>query len=130
MNPHKHHIIPRHKGGDDSPGNLMLVDPLRHAEIHALRFLEGEDNWFCAMQPGWPLLDPRLQDDVKRKMSSDNIMKNPEVAAKAAETCRERGVYEKHRRRMIENNPMRNPKVASKVANSKKKKESPAAGKE
>ena len=84
MKPHTHHITPRHKGGDNSPENLVLLDPLEHAEIHALRFLEGEDNWFDCRQEGWPLLDHSLRDEVLTKMSSHNTMKNPEIAAKVS----------------------------------------------
>ena len=120
MKKHKHHVIPRHKGGEDSTENLILLDPVAHAELHALRFLEGEDVWFCAMQEGWALLDPELQEKVRQKMSSDNLMRDPEKVAKMVQTHKELGTYERQSQRMRENNPMKNPEVAAKVSEKKK----------
>jgi len=120
MKKHKHHVVPRHKGGEDSADNLILLDPVAHAELHALRFLKGEDEWFCAMQEGWALLDPRLQQEVRDKMSSDNLMKDPEKVAKMVQTSKEAGNYDRHSQRMKNNNPMKRPEVAAKVSAKKK----------
>ena len=35
---HKHHIIPRYKGGSDAPENLVLLHPIDHAIAHLVRF--------------------------------------------------------------------------------------------
>jgi hypothetical protein len=35
---HNHHIIPRYKGGDNSPENLVLLHPIDHAIAHFVRF--------------------------------------------------------------------------------------------
>jgi len=35
---HKHHIIPRYKGGSDAPYNLVLLHPIDHAIAHLVRF--------------------------------------------------------------------------------------------
>jgi hypothetical protein len=35
---HKHHIVPRYRGGDNSPGNLVLLHPIDHAITHLIRF--------------------------------------------------------------------------------------------
>lgn len=35
---HNHHIIPRYKGGDDSPANLVRLHPIDHAIAHLVRF--------------------------------------------------------------------------------------------
>lgn len=35
---HNHHIIPRYKGGNDSPENLVLLHPIDHAIAHFVRF--------------------------------------------------------------------------------------------
>jgi len=120
MKPHKHHVVPRHRGGSDSESNLELLDPVAHAELHALRFLEGDDDWFCAMQQGWPLLDPDLQEKVREKMSVDNLMRDPEKVLKMVETSKERGHYEKASERMKENNPMKRPEIAAKVSAARK----------
>jgi response regulator of citrate/malate metabolism len=96
------------------------LDPVAHAELHALRFLEGEDKWFCPMQEGWPLLDSRLQEEVRHRMSTNNIMHDPIVAQKMAESMSKNGVYEKHSERMKESNPMKQPEIAAKVSAAKK----------
>ena len=35
---HKHHIVPKHLGGDDSPSNLVLLHPYDHAIAHFVRW--------------------------------------------------------------------------------------------
>jgi hypothetical protein len=80
------------------------------------------------MQEGWPLLDPRLQQEVRERMSSHNVMHNVEVSNKMAQTMRENGVYEEHRNRMLEDNPMKRPEVAEKVSQKKKGKPSSRLG--
>ena len=117
---HRHHIQPRHLGGSDDTSNIELIDPVAHAELHALRFIEGEDRWFCAMQEGWAHLDPRLQDEVRGVMSERNIMKDPEVAEKMRQTSIINGVYDRHREKMTAENPMKNPEIAAKVSKAKK----------
>ena len=120
MKPHSHHITPRHKGGDNSPENLVLLDPVKHAEIHALRFIDGEDDWFDCRQEGWPLLDPTLYDKVLARMGSHNPMKDPNKVSKMVQTREEKGLNEQASHRMRDNNPMKNPETAAKVSKSKK----------
>lgn len=42
---HKHHLVPRHAGGDDSPGNLVKVNIPLHAVLHKIRFQETGDKF-------------------------------------------------------------------------------------
>ena len=35
---HKHHIVPKHSGGTDSPNNLVYLHPIDHAILHKLRY--------------------------------------------------------------------------------------------
>lgn len=35
---HRHHIIPRYKGGSDAPENLVLLHPIDHAIAHLVRY--------------------------------------------------------------------------------------------
>lgn len=65
MKLHIHHITPVHKGGKDGP--TIVIDECEHAEIHAIRFINGEDNGFYMSQ--LPLLDPKLQELVKQRQS-------------------------------------------------------------
>lgn len=44
---HWHHIIPRHAGGTDDPGNLVRVTREQHAEIHRQRWLTLGDYYDC-----------------------------------------------------------------------------------
>ena len=46
---HKHHIIPRHRGGTDDPSNLVEVTPIQHAMFHYCEWkLWGNMKDFCA----------------------------------------------------------------------------------
>ena len=117
---HRHHVQPKHLGGSDDTSNIELMDPVKHAELHALRFIEGDDRWFCAMQEGWKHLDPRLQEEVRQCMSSRNVMKNPDVVRRMMETREERGHNDAARGRMLQENPMKRPEIAAKVSAAKK----------
>jgi hypothetical protein len=35
---HKHHIVPRYRGGSDAPENLVLLHPIDHAIAHFVRY--------------------------------------------------------------------------------------------
>lgn len=35
---HRHHVIPRYMGGDNSPSNLVLLEPIDHAITHLVRY--------------------------------------------------------------------------------------------
>ena len=35
---HKHHVVPRHQGGSNSPNNLVLLEPIDHAIAHLVRY--------------------------------------------------------------------------------------------
>jgi len=36
----KHHILPKHAGGDDNPKNIILLTARQHILAHLIRFLE------------------------------------------------------------------------------------------
>ena len=36
---HKHHIIPKHRGGTDDPSNIIEVSVEEHAELHLAEYL-------------------------------------------------------------------------------------------
>lgn len=63
---HSHHTVPVHKGGKNSPQVLLTV--FEHAELHAKRFINGEDDGFHMS-----LLDflPEDLDVLVRKRQSD-----------------------------------------------------------
>lgn len=46
---HKHHLIPKHRGGSDDPSNLVEVTPTQHAMFHYCEWmLWGNVKDFCA----------------------------------------------------------------------------------
>jgi len=62
---HKHHVVPVHKGGENGP--VVEMNPWDHAELHAKRFLDGEDTWFHGGL--LEFLDSELEKKVRSKMS-------------------------------------------------------------
>jgi len=62
---HKHHSTPVHSGGI---GPVQLVTASEHAEIHARRYLSGEDKMFHGNLYQF-LLDETLVKAVKNKLS-------------------------------------------------------------
>jgi hypothetical protein len=68
---HKHHKIPRSRGGLDDSWNLEELTPYEHAYTHALDFVLFEKSpMFDFRQSGWPLLPLDLQIAVKAEMKN------------------------------------------------------------
>lgn len=61
---HKHHIIPRSRGGGDEAENITLLSPYEHALHHAYDFLEGGP-WFDCRHEAWPILPEELRAKIK-----------------------------------------------------------------
>jgi hypothetical protein len=67
---HKHHSIPRSRGGTDECWNLVEVDPYTHAYEHALDFVLFEHApIFDCRHEAWPLLPEELREAVRRELS-------------------------------------------------------------
>ena len=67
---HKHHSIPRSRGGTDDEWNLIEVDPYTHAYEHALDFvLFSQAPMFDCRHDAWPLLPEGLREAVKKELS-------------------------------------------------------------
>ena len=60
-----HHITPIHKGGKDGP--TVELNPWDHAELHARRFINGEDDWLHGRFLQY--LSPELLEKVKLRFS-------------------------------------------------------------
>ena len=75
---HRHHVTPVHKGGSDDPDNIVELDFIEHARVHAERFLNGEDNWFDFRHPGWPYLPLELKEAVSDRVGEINRSKSGE----------------------------------------------------
>ena len=76
---HKHHSIPRSRGGADAEWNFVEVDPYAHAYGHALDFVLFEQApVFDCRHDAWPLLPEKLREAVRKELS--NRMSNRVVA--------------------------------------------------
>jgi hypothetical protein len=68
---HKHHIVPRSKGGPDEEWNFVSLSPYDHAYEHALDFvLFDHAPMFDFRHEAWPLLPEDLKEAVLAKRSS------------------------------------------------------------
>jgi hypothetical protein len=92
MKTHKHHIQYKSQGGSDDPSNLIEIDFIEHARLHALDFIEG-GAWFDNRHKGWPYLETDLRNAIKAEQSrrtternlQDNPAKYPESRRKIGE---------------------------------------------
>lgn len=87
MRTHRHHKIPKSRGGTDDEWNLIEIDPYTHAYEHALDFvLFDHAPHFDFRQEGWPLLPSDLQEVVLIRhsewMSENNPMYKQEAKDK------------------------------------------------
>lgn len=110
---HKHHIVPRYKGGSDDPSNLVEVSVTQHAMWHfcnyqlwgnwedhlAYRALSGhigkeEINYYKskrASEKGVRILREKFKDGDYKNMHIEKLksrMKNPKYRKKITEHCR------------------------------------------
>jgi hypothetical protein len=65
-NTHQHHKVFRCQGGTDDPANLVELDFIDHAELHARDFLAGGP-WFDFRHEGWPYLSKELREAVREE---------------------------------------------------------------
>jgi len=111
---HNHHIIPRYKGGSDSPENLVLLHPIDHAIAHLVRFkiygnpadgwaynriLNGLKDELIPNRKGIPkpyMRKPK-SEETKAKMSaaSKGKKKSPEAVEKMRQALKGRAPTEK-----------------------------------
>jgi hypothetical protein len=68
MTTHTHHITFRCQGGTDDPWNLVDIDFIDHAKLHAEDFLNGGPD-FDFRHAGWNFLEPELQTRVREEKS-------------------------------------------------------------
>jgi hypothetical protein len=92
---HKHHSIPKSRGGVDEDWNLVELDPYTHAYEHALDFVLFEHSpRFDFRHEAWPLLPLDLQAAVRLEASKRQSERtvSGETRNKMAVAARERGV--------------------------------------
>jgi hypothetical protein len=68
MTTHTHHIVYKSQGGSDDPSNLVEMDFIDHARLHAEDFLNGGPD-FDFRHAGWDFLESDLQDKVREEKS-------------------------------------------------------------
>ncbi len=73
---HIHHVIPRSRGGTDEPTNLVEIDFIEHARLHAEDYLQGGPS-FDFRQPGWSFLEDELREKVLACHSEKVRQNNP-----------------------------------------------------
>lgn len=67
---HKHHSIPKSRGGADAEWNLVEIDPYSHAYEHALDFVLFESApRFDFRHEAWPMLPEDLREAVRKEAS-------------------------------------------------------------
>jgi hypothetical protein len=80
MKTHKHHIQYKSQGGSDDPSNLIEIDFIEHARLHAVDFINGGPMFDCR-HDGWPYLDEALREEVRRengkRTRERNLVDNP-----------------------------------------------------
>jgi hypothetical protein len=88
---HKHHVVPRSRGGTEDSENLVIVSSYDHALIHALDFLEGGPR-FDFRHEAWPLLPDELREALRAEQSkrmSERVVSD-DTKAKIGESSRDR----------------------------------------
>ena len=92
---HRHHSVPRSRGGTDEDWNFVDLDPYTHAYEHALDFVLFEhSSRFDFRHEAWPLLPEDLKEAVlsetSRRMSEREV--SEATREKMAAAAKERGV--------------------------------------
>jgi hypothetical protein len=94
MKTHKHHIIYKSQGGSNDPSNLVELDFIEHARLHALDFLQGGPQ-FDHRHEGYPYLSPELKELIRlecsRRTTERNLKDNPAKKAEVRQKMSEFG---------------------------------------
>lgn len=104
---HIHHVVPRSRGGTDELSNLVEIDFVEHARLHAEDFLAGGPR-FDFRHAGWPYLDKDLREAVLKQASEDTRQKNLSREIPCALGCKHSEESRRIRSEKLkgENNPM------------------------
>ena len=112
---HKHHLVPKHAGGPDTPDNVVLVNVAMHAFLHELRYKEIGDkrDWLAAQglrgiigkeeivlelsKLSRRFIGKRHSEETKQKIS-ESLRSNEEFVRASAERLRILGSTSKHKR--------------------------------
>jgi hypothetical protein len=89
---HKHHIVPRSKGGPEEDWNFVELDPYTHAYEHALDFvLFDHAPKFDFRHEAWSLLPEDLKEAVKKRHAewNSNFFSGREVTDSQKEASRQ-----------------------------------------
>lgn len=110
---HKHHIIPKHAGGDNSPENLIELTIEEHAEAHRILYVE-HGRWQDKV--AWKLLLGQIDIQEMREimMKEHNPMFDKEIVKRLVENRRNGDGY--MNTTFKTNNPMKNPEIVSKLS--------------
>ncbi len=98
----KHHIIPKHMGGNNDPENLIKLDLRQHTLIHYILWRQHRN----------------LGNEIAYKMKSGQTEEGNKLRVKLGV----QNSIEKSRKRWTENPPMKNPLCLEKMFNTKKEK--------
>lgn len=75
MKIHTHHIKYRSQGGTDDLSNLIDIDFIEHAELHAIDFINGGP-MFDFRHEGWRYLSPELRQAVLDEHTKRNKLRS------------------------------------------------------
>ena len=67
---HRHHIVPKHAGGDDSPSNILKCNIAMHAFMHEQRYREFGDKYDKLAADGLRGIIPR--QELIRQINSES----------------------------------------------------------
>lgn len=135
---HKHHIVPRHAGGDDSPENLIELTVEDHAIAHKVLYnLYGREEdriaWLglsgqitsehanrlalSAVAKGNLWRKGKFHTDETKELIRQRGMGNANKKGKKVKWTKEglESHIEHSRKRFTENNPMNNPEYRERV---------------
>jgi len=104
---HIHHVIPRSRGGSNDLKNLVKINFIEHAKLHAEDFLK-DGPWFDFRNPGWQFLEANLKKEVLEKASEVRRQRNLQREIPCATGCKHSEESKKKRSEAVsgEKNPM------------------------
>ena len=126
---HKHHIVPRYRGGSDAPENLVLLHPIDHAIAHLVRYkMYGNVRDLWASNWLQKIVDPDVysqfskerEEEIKRRRAIDPEFDSHMKKVRSEATKNRKEGYQKEAGLRFKEKMLQQPEYSDKIRSNRR----------